>query len=225
MINSYTLWGLHTSMEGNPRIDDTCFLCEPSQELVFAEDENSVALCGLGPLVEGYSVVATKSHVASAADAVRQNKGFLDFAKHIRLTLSNRFGNCILTEHGRLPVCLDVSGTTEAHCFHAHFLLFPGTSDILDDAQRHFARTTMFSSLDEALQSTIDGSEYMLVSPTESKAAILTRPGRLIRQFARLIVAESLGKPELASWRANEDRAGAVNSAKNLRPFFKQGSK
>lgn len=43
-----------------------CFLCEVPQDLMYAESETAIALCGLGPLVPGYTVVGTKAHVASA---------------------------------------------------------------------------------------------------------------------------------------------------------------
>ena len=50
--------------------EERCFLCSPDPALVYASDGSGVALCGLGPLVAGYSLVATRKHVRSAADAM-----------------------------------------------------------------------------------------------------------------------------------------------------------
>lgn len=43
----------------------------------------------------------------------------------------------------------------------------------------------------EALQA-VPSSEYTLISPAPDVVSVFTRPGKLIPQFARLLVAESL---------------------------------
>src|SRR5712692_1420988 len=117
-----------------------CFLCNPETGLVYWNDRTNIALCGLGPIVKGYSVVAPRSHVRSAADAAAgEAVEFLAFASEVRAKLSELYGPCLLTEHGRLPVCVDVSGTTDPHCYHAHFLMFPGVSTLEDKARSYFA--------------------------------------------------------------------------------------
>src|SRR5438270_12911388 len=102
-----------------------CFLCEPDPDLIFAESGSARALCGLGPISDGYSLVATRGHISSAADALPAlGKGFLDFTASVRNALVDRFGSCLLSEHGRVPLCAqDVAA--DRHCYHAHFLLFP----------------------------------------------------------------------------------------------------
>jgi hypothetical protein len=76
------------------------------------------------------------------------------------------------------------------------------------------------SSLDEALALGRGYDEYFLLSPNPRRFAIMTRPGRIIRQFARLLVAESLGRSELANWRAYSLREEAVSTAMDLRGLF-----
>src|SRR5665213_1668636 len=65
MIHSGARGGCSLQMAADFSSETTCFLCHPSPDLVYAENEDGVALCGLGPLVEGYSVVGTKLHMAS----------------------------------------------------------------------------------------------------------------------------------------------------------------
>src|SRR5689334_15782005 len=110
--------------------DQPCFLCAPAADLMYASNGRAFALCGLGPIVPGYSLVATKQHTASAADAVADSTELPKFAEQIRGLLASRYGNCLITEHGRVPVCFDPSGTSDPHCYHAHFLLFPGVPEI-----------------------------------------------------------------------------------------------
>jgi diadenosine tetraphosphate (Ap4A) HIT family hydrolase len=83
--------------------DDLCFLCSPAPDLVFLESENFYALAGLGPVVDGYCVVAAKAHFRSMADipeALHGERG--GFLTVLRSKLSARYGACLITEHGRV---------------------------------------------------------------------------------------------------------------------------
>jgi hypothetical protein len=111
---------------------------------------------------------------------------------------------------------------SDPHCFHAHFLLFPGAPDLETTARSYFARAAYASSFEEALKMARVHPEYFLFSPDPSRFVILTRPGRLIRQFARLLVAEALGNPERANWRRFPLREEAVSTAAELRQFVTQ---
>lgn len=201
-----------------------CFLCSPDADLMYWSNRTSLALCGLGPIVKGYSVVAPRLHIRSAADAAAgEVSEFLAFASDVRAKLSKLYGQCLLTEHGRLPVCIDISGTTDPHYYHAHFLMFPGVPALEDKASSYFARVKYASSLAEALEIARVENEYFLLSPDPQRFVVMTRPGRLIRQFARLLVAESLGRPELANWRRYSLREEAVSAAAELRGSFTEG--
>jgi len=193
----------------------TCFLCEPDQALVYAEAPLSFALCGLGPIVDGYSVVATRDHTLSCADAALTNDELTRFTESVRATLILRYGSCLMTEHGRLPVCTRPSGTEE-HCFHGHFLLFPASPDIAKSAKLHFAQTYTASSLDAALEIARDQTEYFLLSPSPAEFCVMTRPVNLIRQFARYMVAEAIGCPDRADWSTYPDRLKAEADASAL---------
>src|SRR6266478_6964405 len=198
-----------------------CFLCTPENDLIYHSDTAAFALCGLGPIVEGYSVVATRNHARSSADLTSvEGKEFQNFAVGVRSKLTSKFDSCLMTEHGRLPVCVDSSGTSEPHCYHAHFLFFPGAGDLGENARSYFRKTDVFDYLSTALESTRSLEEYYLYSPTPSRFLIMTRPGRLIRQFSRYLVAESLGQPELADWRRHPMRSEAVSMAQILRELF-----
>ena len=192
-----------------------CFLCAPDRALVYAESTASVALCGLGPVVDGYSVVATRDHVRSCADAVLVNSDFIPFVKSVRETLIRRYGSCAMTEHGRLPVCTRPTGAEE-HCFHAHFLLFPGSPEILEAAQLHFGHSECALSLDRGLALARQHEEYFLLSPMPNAFFVMSRPLDLMRQFARYLVAKALGHPERADWAEHPEKEKAQAYAEEL---------
>jgi hypothetical protein len=203
--------------------DRGCFLCNPDSEVVYYRDKTSIALCGLGPLVKGYSLVAARNHVHSAADAALDEcVGLLEGLSAVRRHLSHRFGSCLVTEHGRVPVCVNVSGTTDPHCYHAHFLLFPAAPIVETAVRAPFAVIQEASDLAEALKVASTHEEYFLFSPTDTRFLVLTRPGKLVRQFSRMIVASALGEEKLANWRRFPNRESAVADAVELRALVYQ---
>ena len=192
-----------------------CFLCAPDASLVYAGDSSVFVLCGLGPIVEGYSVVGTRVHVRSCADAVVSTPELVPFTEWVRKKLTERYESCLLTEHGRLPVCVPTAA--DRHCLHAHFLLFPGAPDIVEEARRYFAEVAVAPTLEQALAIAHAHEEYFLLSPLANGFFVMTRPGRLIRQFARLLVAEAVGHPERANWARHPDKERVEATATELR--------
>jgi hypothetical protein len=179
-----------------------CFLCRPESSLIYDRGGFGFALCGLGPLVAGYSVIGTTNHVPSAADlGADEAPEFLQFVQRVRENLIQRYGSCMMTEHGRLPVCVDVSGSTDPHCYHAHFLLFPGVQSLETKARGYFASAETVTSLEQALVAARFHQEYFLFSPSPQRFLVMTRPGKLMRQFARYLVADAMGRPEITNWR------------------------
>lgn len=179
-----------------------CFLCSPNPDLLYSCDDRGIAVCGLGPLVPGYSVLAATNHIPSAADALAGSAPqFVDFVSDIRALLAHRFGRCLLTEHGRIPLCVRNPGSTDPHCHHAHFLAFPDAPSVEETARGYFGRVLEASDLHEALRAVPPDEQYFLLSPEPSRVLILTQPAVFIRQFARHLVAQALDRPGAADWR------------------------
>lgn len=199
-----------------------CFLCGPDSSLVYHAGSCGVALCGLGPLVPGYSVVATRNHIRSAADALTlDGPGFAAFADEVRAKLAERYGSCLMTEHGRVPVCLDPGGRSEPHCYHCHFLLFPGAPSVESTARASYELVEEAHSLTEALALAKAYKEYFLFSEHRCHFLVMSQPGKLIRrQFSRFLVADAMGTPELASWRTHPDIESSTIVATELRILF-----
>jgi hypothetical protein len=197
-----------------------CFLCDTPPDLLYAQNPEMVALCGLGPLVPGYSVVATRAHARSAADALGTVSTLVHFTVAIRERLAGTYGPTLITEHGRVPACVG-GADHHAHCYHAHFLLFPSAPpQIATQARAFFKDHWCASTMEQALERARHESEYFFISPAPDEFLIVTRPGRLIRQFSRMLVADALGRPEDANWQANPRRELALQYARELRGLY-----
>jgi hypothetical protein len=140
------------------------------------------------------------------------------FLATIRTRLSAMYGKCLVTEHGRMAVCAD--DEHDHHCFHAHFLVFPGTEDVSALAGSYFGKTAEFATLETALASAAQHPEYLLTSPDPSRLAVHSTPLNVPRQLARFLVAWKNGDPHLADWKAWPQRQRAISIANALRAAF-----
>lgn len=199
-----------------------CFLCDPSHDLVFLDREGFVALAGLGPIVDGYSLIAAKAHVRSMADLPAELHPDLDFfVNMVRSRLTKKYGSCLITEHGRMGICVEDADGFDEHCLHAHFLVFPGASDISEVARTYFGNSQIFGDLATALfQARLCEEEYVLVSPTPEQVTVFSKPLNIPRQLARYLVAHCSDAMHLADWRSHPNLEQARSIAGELRPLF-----
>ena len=176
-----------------------CFLCNPDRSLVYKEEGPFYAMLGVGAIMEGYSIIATKEHIPSMLDLSDKDLVLLSsFTLSVRGLLMPHYGPVIITEHGRVPVC-NGNGDDKQHCFHAHRLVFPMRCDIPD----------IFDALDckeQAFPDFVDGytkfdweNEYLYYEKTDGSCvfAIAIDPRR---QYFRFRVSSFLGRPELGDW-------------------------
>lgn len=133
------------------RMRKACFLCRPDPSLVYAADADFFAMCGYGPVVPGYSIVASRRHISSCADLSGLEKMRLGGFVSSVSKLISMYGRPVITEHGRVPICDYLHDSADAHCYHAHLLLFPGSPSIVNAAKRvsvcHGERQSLRSAL------------------------------------------------------------------------------
>ncbi|MBE0531588.1 MAG: hypothetical protein IH626_12225 [Rhodospirillales bacterium] len=120
----------------------------------------------------------------------------------VRSRLGERYGECLVTEHGRVPVCCGSGRPHDAHCFHAHFLVFPGVPDIVPAARHYFKQEQLFGSMAEAMTHASTCYEYFYVSTSQHHHLILSSPLNAPRQLARVLVAQATGRTDLSDWRS-----------------------
>lgn len=197
---------------------DDCFLCRPNAALLAAVGEDGYAVAGLGPLSDGYAVIATHDHLLGLAEAdARLRTAYASYAQHVARVLAKNYGNCFLVEHGNMAVC-GVSEKGRAHCFHPHFLLIPGKPVSLDSFVEYFGgRFERFPELIDAVNYGAERGQYVLAGDAAGPFYVFLPDGELPRQFARGLVADQLGVPELASWRDEPSIQWVLRNARRLR--------
>lgn len=182
---------------------EVCFLCDPDPNLVYEACEHFLALLGHGPIGEGYSLIATREHLASMLDLPAPLRGELqEFTRVVRARLGRFYGACVVTEHGRVPPCLDrLVRTYEPHCLHAHRLVFPGAPPIDLHRLLPVGEVHEFESADQALREYMSSGQYLYAENADGTTQIARVSGPFPRQFFRRVVAGSFGRPELSDWR------------------------
>ncbi len=201
----------------------SCFLCSPSPALRVGELANSFAMAGWGPVCPGYNIIAATSHVASLADAHAANPEVASEIARFRRNSDRLYGKGVLTEHGRIPVCVDESDAHDAHCYHGHALVFPTDIELKVDISTYFSRNWMFSEIDGALRAAANEEAYFLFSESVDSYTLFSGPLNLPRQFARMVVAHSIGADGLTDWRSSPRVEEAESYAAKLRAAWEAG--
>jgi hypothetical protein len=193
-----------------------CFLCNPDQNWVYAQSEDFYAMLGLGPIVEGYSLIGTVAHVPSMLDLTEADVEKLGaFTARIRELLGSHYGDAIITEHGRVAPCVDRDRDgQQAHCFHAHRLVFPMSSDLTDSIEQYGVEVMEYPNFKECWRNFSWRGEYLYYERANGSCVAASAPMRTVRQFFRHRLAESLGHPELADWK-EYPRLKFVEAARN----------
>jgi len=181
----------------------TCFLCHPDPALVYDSSESFLALLGLGPLVEGYSLIASRAHIPSMFDLSDSQATELEtFGATVQARLTKHWSPCVVTEHGRVGLCLESSGSHDEHCFHAHQLVFPGAPDFSSCLSDSTFRPIEAQSFTQARAVAGHLTEYLYYQRSDGSALVGHAAGHQGRQFFRRAIAEMVLHPEWQSWQA-----------------------
>lgn len=200
-----------------------CFLCRPMAALLVDVSRVGYAVAGLGPLADGYTVVATHDHVRGlAAVPVEVRRLYADYAMSIASRLSKQYGGCFIIEHGNMAVCGVDDATGRAHCLHPHFLLVPDMRCSVDPFVQFFgSEHRSFGSLTEAVQYGADRGQYVLAGDASRTFHVFLPNGDLPRQFARALLAEQLELVDRASWRDTPDPDWTARNAHAIRGLLR----
>lgn len=160
-------------------------------------------MVGHGPLTSRYFLVASKEHVASYTDVFDQEAAIASELALIRTRLTLPGLPLLVTEHGRVPVCRDDEDDHEAHCFHAHALIFQPEAADENTISSYFGSRATFGSFSDALAFAHSQDQYYLFSPSSEQIDIFTIPLNIPRQFFRKLIAQQTGDSHLADWQVN----------------------
>jgi diadenosine tetraphosphate (Ap4A) HIT family hydrolase len=186
-----------------------CFFCDPDRERVLYESEHFYTLLGLGPIVEGYTLLVSKRHIRSMFDLPDEIRNLYEDEKRgLKHLIRETYGAAIITEHGRVQACVsDDEEGHEAHCYHAHQHFFPVEADLGSlSHEGPFVQVFKGSSLFDMERSSLEEKdEYLLFEDNTGVVATYKVIGKCPRQYMRYLVARSIGKPELVSWRIHPE--------------------
>lgn len=198
-------------------IREDCFLCRPNAALLAHVGDAGYTVSGLGPLAEGYAVVATHEHLKGLEEAdLNLRSAYASYANMVANRLAEQYGGCFVVEHGNMAVC-GVSVEGRAHCFHPHFLMIPAQCLHVGPFLEYFNSSETFGQLADAIEFGVGRGQYVLAGQAGGQFHIFLPNGEVPRQFARGLVAEQLGITHLASWKAEPNLAKALANAKVLR--------
>lgn len=178
-----------------------CFLCQPDSELIVGRHGNIFSMVGLGPITDRYLMIATNAHVRSFADMYLQDQCIADKVQALRVKLQYNTKPLLMTEHGRVPVCLKDDDQHDPHCFHAHFLIFQSAEDIEELVASYFLERKVFYSLSDALAFATKCENYHLFSPHSKRYVVFSGALNVPRQFFRRMISLTEGQSELFDWR------------------------
>lgn len=180
----------------------SCFLCNPEPEYTWDTSEHFRAVLGIGPVGEGFTLIAARQHVTSMLDLDQEvAEDLIGFTQLVRTRLEDLYGSTVVAEHGRVAPCVEPGVRAhEPHCLHAHRLVFTGASRIDLAAAAPKMEITHFQDFEVARDYYGDPGQYIYV---EDRAGVhIGRiDGPLPRQFLRAVVALDQGRPHLADWR------------------------
>ncbi len=181
----------------------SCFLCHPDERLVYLREGSFFAMLGLGPLMEGYSLIATRQHIASMLDLDDAEAAELgEFTALVRQHLEQRYPPASVAEHGRVAPCVHAATVAhDPHCLHAHRLVFPGVASI--DLTQAARDVETYEDFRTACQNFDWPGQYLYSEAPDGRCQISVAPGRLPRQFLRGLVAREVGSVALADWRSH----------------------
>ncbi len=185
----------------------SCFLCDPEPDLTWMESERFRAVLGLGPVGEGFSLIATREHLPSMFDLDSElAEELVEFTAEVRARLEPLYGSVVVTEHGRVAPCVGpMTRQHEPHCLHAHRLVFPGQDSL--DLGRVAPRLPRkgFDGYPTARREFAWPGQYLYAEQPDGRCEVGMVNGPLPRQFLRAVVAFAQGRPELADWRRHPD--------------------
>ena len=194
-----------------------CRFCNPPErERILWESENFYVMVSLGPIVEGYLLIVTKSHIGACLNIPEDLlPEFLLVKEKVKAILTNVYGGCMFYEHGKAGSSLLIDG--HIHCYHAHLHCFPLNDYLHSDISIDYA-PHIFESFEEAHMNNKGIDKYLLV---EDDNIYVYQPSDKPRsQYLRYKLACHIGYPERWYWVNNQNWEMIDNTVNRLKPYF-----
>ena len=196
-----------------------CFLCNPDPTLVYLQSPNFFAMTGWGPIVDGYSLIASRAHAPSMLDLSEDDvEELTDVQRLVRARLAVFSHEVVIAEHGRVALCAQAATTAhDPHCLHAHQLCFPGLHELSlggIDAGAH--QPVKFTDWPAAWRGFDHPRAYLASIASDGSTQMLAADRAVPRQLLRSLAVIKRGHGH-ADWRQQPRVAQARSVAERLR--------
>lgn len=211
------------------KIQGKCGFCTPLKPLVLYTSKNFYIVLSLGQIVEGYSLICTKTHRSCCGDIPLAN--IHEFIK-IKELLKKAFKEIyhapsLFYEHGQTGVCMKhLIDNMQNHCYHAHLHTLPLKADILGLIKLKIPQYIKIQEIKELIEirnKKLRGGAYLFYENNKGEKFVFPAEGIILpRQFLRKCVATKIGKPHLFDWERHVGWRKLALAYRKLRPFFEK---
>lgn len=205
---------------------DGCFFCRPERWRTIFKGQHTQILAGAGPLCPGYSMLAPRAHVHTAADLDERSLWeFLAIFELLKLSLSNQYGpGYTAYEHGRIGSCraLEIGNDLSTFCHHAHRVVIPVSTNCFSQIEPWFNSYCTLDSQHSIRD--LAGEEYVYyetgagISPV-SRVGFQDHKG-IPSQFMRRILTTALDRGRDWSWAVDPNYEEMIDTATRLKGEF-----
>lgn len=203
-------------------MEKTCVFCDRAQlsDRLVGEDKNFLVVATFGQISDGgYLVLIPKPHVSCVGAMQLQTVEKLE-------KMSDKICSAIATEYGVAPIIFEhgIVGQTVKHA-HLHFV--PESCDITERVRRDFSDreisvVSSFGELARLYASRSRQQPYLFWRDSSEIARACWNPPAP-PQYLRIVVAETVGRPERASWKDMDpvlDRRLGQETVTRLKRYF-----
>lgn len=199
-----------------------CRFCNPPEtERILYETNNLYVMVSLGPIVEGYLLIVSKSHCGACLHVPEDYLDeFISLKQKVKQILIDVYGGCIFYEHGKIGTSLTM-GNDHHHCFHAHLHCIPVHVRMNDSIDNEFPKIS-FDSFASAHQYVLRNQieRYLFI---EDDTLCLYQPQSQIRsQYLRYKLSELLNVNDRWDWVNNQNWHLIEKSINRLKPYFNE---
>lgn len=203
----------------NEEINSSCRFClRPDEQRILFETEHFYVMVSLGPIVEGYLLIVTKSHIGACLNIPKEFLSeFIQLKEKVRQILTTVYGSCLFYEHGKIGSSLTFNNSNK-HCYHAHLHCIPVSVDLNNIIEKELS-FKKFNSFIEAYTNMNTIKKYLYIE--NHTINIYQSSENLRKQYLRFKLAEALGKNEEWDWVNNQNWSLIEQTIGKLKPYFK----
>ncbi|RMC47767.1 HIT family protein [Lactobacillus sp. ESL0230] len=180
-------------------IKDFCTFCDESTNQVYYRSKNFTLWATSGPIVEGYSLIVPNDHYNCIGAIPKELQAeYLSLKNLVRKKLIQIYGNCIFFEHGRAGYCHVQPG--EELCYHAHVHAIPINVDLKKSMVEYGLASIKLDNPEDMFKKYYELGQYLYFENANNQEYLFQISRPIPRQYLRTLLADAVGKPELADY-------------------------